>query len=316
VITTLWQVELQNSHLGSHRPIYDSLHHSIYVSDGWGANYAEIRLRRLSLTDGRETKSVLLRSTPGCLYFHSDKKTLMVALGKRIAEIDRTNLRVLNYWTDDVPQYSQYINMIESKRMLLLMNWAKPTLSLYDLKNSARQKKKIGSCKGIFKINENDFLICSGKEGGIWLYSADNKHTHKILDTPQFRHAKFIATKSLLILALGNPYKISSNSVTHFNEFEKIRVCNIIDKSFKEYSTPAKYDYFETNDDCTIYYFSRKAGIDICVEKNGRLETSMSNNLPDNSEVISIVPHCSMILSATRNSQKLQSTLSGMKFDI
>jgi hypothetical protein len=314
MIKTLWKVELQNSHLGSHRPVYEPQNHSVYVSDGWGTYYAAIRLRRLSLANGQETNSVLLRDTPNCLYFPEDQQTIIAPLGRRIVEVDRKILKVLNQWKASVPQYSKYINM--SEKTLLLMNWAGPTLSLYDLNTSKCHKKKIGFCKGIFKIDEKDFLICTGKDGIVWRYSLDSGHAQKILNTPQFNHARFNSKKSKLFLTLGNPHEISSSHTAQYNEFEKIRVYDLTDMSFKEFDTPTEYNYFETDDECAVYYFSRNTGIDICVEKGGQLEKRVSHNLPDSSEAILIIPDCSMALSVITSRKGYKSTLYGIEFDV
>ncbi|MFT3893463.1 MAG: hypothetical protein QM730_17690 [Anaerolineales bacterium] len=314
MIKTLWKVELQNSHLGSHRPVYEPKDNSVYISDGWGAFYAAIRLHKLSLENGQETNSVLLRDTPNCLCFPKDQQTIIVALGKRIVEVDRKNLKVLNQWKVGVPQYCQYINM--SEKTLLLMNWARPNLSLYDLNTSKAHKKKLGFCKGIFRIDESDFLVCTGKDGIVWRYSVDSGHLQKLLNTPQFNHARINNKKSKLILTLGNPHEITSDHVAQYNEFRKIRVYDLTDMSFKEFDTPTEYDYIEIDDDGVMYYFSRKTGIDICVEKDGQLEKIMSENLPDSSETVLIIPDCSMALSVVPSRKGYKSTLYGIKFDV
>lgn len=318
MLITLWKKELVSSHQGVHAPVYEPQNNSIYVTDGWGASCAALRLRRLSLVDGQETASVLIRDSAWCLYLSDEFNSIFVPMGRRIMEIDRKNLKVINQWKTNVPHYRSDINMVG--RTLFLMSWFRPTLSLYNLDTTKCGKKKFGPCSGIFKINSKEVIICSGKEGCVWRYSITSGEKSCILSTPQFQRTRFNERQSTLTITLGCPYEIISDG-GFFNTkdnpyFKKIRIYDLNNGSFQELLAPRWYSNLEINSEGDLYYLTNGNRVDICIPKNGKLKVVKSERIANGSEILTIIPECSIILTAFPRYSVSRSLISALKFEL
>jgi hypothetical protein len=104
---------------------------SVYVSDGWGIAYASLRLRRLSLANGKELASVRLGDAVRCVAFSEHQSELVAATARMLFVLDRASLEVKERWRRRVPTVSD--SLIRKGNLVLMANWLRPTLGLFNL---------------------------------------------------------------------------------------------------------------------------------------------------------------------------------------
>ena len=176
-----WTVRMKNNISGGGvmAPVSDPFDPSaFYVSDGWGSCYASMRLRKLSLETGEELASVPTRDSTRCIQVEEDR--LFAVLNKRILELNRSDLSLRRAYRKGVPQYSDYVGF-NGRDKLLLMNWMGGFLSVFDLNTETARKKKVDTCCGIWKEDENSFLLLNGD--AILRYDLAGNKLKKLADT-------------------------------------------------------------------------------------------------------------------------------------
>ncbi|MCI8303109.1 MAG: hypothetical protein HFF52_00605 [Lawsonibacter sp.] len=157
-----WSIHMKNNIGGGGvmPPVLDPFDPTVfYVSDGWGSYYSSMRLRKLSAETGEELASVLTRDCTRCVHIEEDR--MFAVLNKRLLELDRSDLHVRRAYKKGVPQYMDYAGF-NGEDKLLLMNWNGGFLNVFDLNTEKTRKKKVDTCCGIWRENENSFLILNG----------------------------------------------------------------------------------------------------------------------------------------------------------
>jgi hypothetical protein len=308
----LWQTKLEHSQLGSHRPVYEPLNDSIYITDGWGSFYSAIRLRRISLADGAETGSVLLRDAVGCVCYAPDGDSMIAVLGKRLVEVNRSSLEVIQQWSTGVPRYSFHAGM--HGRSLLLMNWRGPSLTRYDLEASAGTRKRAGSCQGILPLDDHRYLVCSGNEGIVWLYSFRESSLTKLIDTPPFIRAKLMPRSSQLLISLGKPYEISKHSVVHHSDSTCLRAYDVDTLSYTDYTLFRPFHFFEPSVDGSVLHLAREGAVDSYAVEKERLVKRHSTKLPRGFRAASIIDERSLIIAVAHRQREQGSTLAAVAY--
>lgn len=177
-----WTVQMKNNISGGAviPPVLDPFDPSVfYVSDGWYSYYSSIRLRKLSVETGEELTNVLARDCVRCIHVEEDR--LFAVLNKRILELDRNDLHVLRTYKKGA--YADYVGF-DGRDKLLLMNRNGNFLNIFDLQSETVRKKKAAACFGIWRGDENTFLILDGS--GVLEYEPAANKLKRLIDTPPY----------------------------------------------------------------------------------------------------------------------------------
>lgn len=196
-----WSIHMKNNISGGGvmPPVLDPFDPTaFYVSDGWGSYYSSMRLRKLSAETGEELASVLTRDCTRCV--HIEKDRMFAVLNKRILELDRSDLSVRRNYKKGVPQYMDYASSNGGDK-LLLMNWNGGFLNVFDLNTEKTRKKKVDTCCGIWKENENSFLILNGS--AILRYDLAENKLIKLADGEPFTKCMLGPSGQLYLLCKG-----------------------------------------------------------------------------------------------------------------
>src|SRR5947208_11145345 len=133
---------------------------SVYVSDGWGIAYASLRLRRLSLANGKELASVRLGDAVRCVAFSEHQSELVAATARMLFVLDRASLEVKERWRRRVPTVSD--SLIRKGNLVLMANWLRPTLALFDLGAGTARRIRVGEGMTLHELpGPSDILVCS-----------------------------------------------------------------------------------------------------------------------------------------------------------
>ena len=235
----LWTIELKNEIFGGLVPTLDPFDNTkFYLSDGWGSAYPSIKLRQFSLQDGKELNAVSVKNLVRCLYFNVDQKSLFVILDSKILHINKIDFSIIKKFEKGIPKYSDYVSS-NDQDTLLLMNTYADFLSVYNYKSEKVTKKKLKTCKGIFKENDDKYLIFCPKIGSVCQYDLSRNTLNHILQTDIFYQA-YNGTSDKFYFHVGKIVK--STSSTH-EKIEPTHQINIYLKSDLTKKSELKFDF-------------------------------------------------------------------------
>lgn len=86
-MTPIWTTELPHSLTGAMVPVHDTSTGALLVSDGWGAPFASLSVRRLSLSNGEITGSARVRGAVYSTTLSPSSESILVAAGKRLPDL-------------------------------------------------------------------------------------------------------------------------------------------------------------------------------------------------------------------------------------
>lgn len=196
-----WTIQMKNNISGGGvmPPVLDPFDPSVfYVSDGWGSYYSSMRLRRLSVETGKELASVLTRDSTRCVHVEQDR--IFAVLNKRILELDRADFQVIHTHKKGVPLYMDYAAFNGTDK-LLMMNWSGGFLNVFDLNSETVRKKKVDTCCGIWKEDQNSYLILNGD--AILRYDLAGNKLKKLADTEPCSKCRLGPSGQLYLLCKG-----------------------------------------------------------------------------------------------------------------
>jgi hypothetical protein len=183
---TLWTSELKNGIYGGLIPTEDPFDETkFYFSDGFGSSYSLMKLRQFSFENGEELNSCSIKNSVRCLYFNPDKKNIFAVSDSKIFQINRTDLSIIKKFEKGIQKYSDYVSS-NDKDSLLIMNFNSDFLFIYNYIQEKGIKKKLKTCRGIFKQNENIFLVFCSKIGSIQQFDIATNKAKEILKTDLF----------------------------------------------------------------------------------------------------------------------------------
>ena len=152
-----WVKQLKNNITGVMPPTEDPIDPSVfYVSDGLFSPYSSMRFRQFSVETGEELANVLTRNWTRCIHFEGDQ--IYAFLNKRIIKLQRNGLAVVETYKEKVPNYADYVSMINDDTFLI-GNHNAPSLTVFNVRTKQTRRKKIGGCCGIFKTEQDRFLV-------------------------------------------------------------------------------------------------------------------------------------------------------------
>ncbi|EHQ42913.1 YncE family protein [Myroides odoratus] len=237
-----WTVGLKNNLFGGLMPILDPFDSTkFYISDGWGSSFTSMKLRQLSLEDGKEVKSIAIKNTVRCLYFHPDGINLFVVSDRKIFQVNRTDFTLIKKYEKGIARYSDYISS-NDEDMLFLMNWNSDFLFVYDYKNEKGKRKKMNTCRGIFKTSEDAYLIFCARIGSVQRYNLRENKVSEVIQTDIFYQVQQ-GLSGNFYLHMGKVIPATSN--TH-ESIAPINQLDIYNQDFTE-KVALRFDfYFET----------------------------------------------------------------------
>lgn len=142
---------------------------AVFVGDGDGVLYANLRLRAYSLTDGRERASVRTGTTARCMTIFPDGD-LLVATDHRLHRLDPSTLAERQRWERGVPEFSDSIALVGNT--CALANWQGPSVSLVDLATGRTQRRSWVALPRLIESPNRTYLLASG-DGGLSTIDVD-----------------------------------------------------------------------------------------------------------------------------------------------
>jgi hypothetical protein len=236
-----WTKDLQNPIFRGLYPTIDPFDSShFYLSDGWGAFYASMKLRKISLETGDETASLKIGNSARCLYFSNDK--IFAATDNRIFIFDRDTLSLKQKIEKKIMKYTDYMEY-DNQNRLLLMNHRSNYLMVLDYLHQQPQKKKIGqSCGGMYRQSIDKFWIMDYYCGEIIIYDL-KKNVHQIwLKDKTFTHSKIVNFEHAY---LRGGYIINRQGLDIVEPTNQFRIIDLQTKEcVDEFEIPFKFENF------------------------------------------------------------------------
>lgn len=219
----VWTTELKNGIFGGLTPIPDPFDKSLfYISDGWGSSYPSMKLRQLSFDNGSELNSTSIKNSVRCLYFNPDRKNIFAVSDNKIFQINTTDLSIVKKFDKGIQKYNDYISS-NDKDSLLLMNFDGNFLFVYNYIEEKGIKKKLTSCRGIFRETENAFLIFCPKTGSIKEFNLATNKSKEILKTDIYFNA-YKSKSNKFYLHLGKLIDATPTTHQRINSINKINI--------------------------------------------------------------------------------------------
>jgi hypothetical protein len=131
---------------------------AIFVGDGDGVLYANLRFRAYSLTDGREFASVRTGTTVRCLTRFEDGD-LLVATDHRLHRLNPLTLAEHQRWERGVPEFGDSIAL--QGMTCLVANWRGPNVSLVDLQTGRAVRRSWVAMPRLVESPDRAYLIAS-----------------------------------------------------------------------------------------------------------------------------------------------------------
>ena len=177
-----WVKQLKNNITGVMPPTVDPADPSVfYVSDGLFSPYSGMRFRQFSMETGEELANVLTRNATRCIHFEGDQ--IYAFLDKRIIKLRRNGLEVVETYKEKVPNYADYVSMINDDTFIL-GNHNADFLTVFNVQTKQTKRKKIGGCCGIFKTEQDRFLVFNYHS--LLAYSPRENKLRKLADTETY----------------------------------------------------------------------------------------------------------------------------------
>ncbi|SOD18919.1 hypothetical protein [Pedobacter xixiisoli] len=234
-----WATELKNGIFGGLTPMIDPFDKTkFYISDGWGSSYPSMKLRQLSFEDGKELKTASIKNSVRCLYFNPDKRNIFAVTDNKIFLINKIDFSIIKKFEKGIQKYSDYISS-NDKDTLLLMNYNADFLFVYNYETEKGLKKKVKTCRGIYKESENTYLLFCPKAGSIQQYDLQTNKLKEILQTAIFYKAHK-SKSDKFYLHLGKLIEATSN--TH-EKIEPLNQIDIYSKSDLTNKSELKFDF-------------------------------------------------------------------------
>ncbi len=256
-----WTVALKNGMLGGLMPQIDPFDKTVfYISDGWGASYPSMKLRQLSFSTGEELKSASIKNSVRCLYFKPDEKNILAVSDSKIFWVDRIAFSITNKIEKGIQKYSDFISSNDSDT-ILCMNSNSDFLFVYNYDQGKVTKNKLRSCSGIFKEDENTFLIFCPRIGSVQQYELSSNKLHEILKTDVF-YKTYKSRTGNFYLHLGKIVKATPNTHERIEPLNSIAIYSKSDWIKKsEISIDVNFDTCIVSDNEEKIYLIKDNGI-------------------------------------------------------
>lgn len=152
----LWTIDLVGS--GHQTYFGGGSAKAIFIGDGDGVLYANLRFRAYSVTDGREVASVRTGTTVRCMTRFADGD-LLVATDHRLHRLDPLTLVERRRWDDGVPEFTDTIAL--QGTTCVVANWRGPSISLVDLTSGRSRRRSWVALPRIVEAPDRPYLIAS-----------------------------------------------------------------------------------------------------------------------------------------------------------
>ncbi|WP_121965551.1 hypothetical protein [Myroides sp. N17-2] len=250
----IWTSELKNGIYGGLKPIIDPFDNTkFYISDGWGSSYPSMKLRQLSLENGKELNTISIKNSVRCLYFNPDKSNIFAVSDNKIFQINRKDFSVIKKFEKGIQKYSDYISS-NDKDTLLLMNYNANFLFVYHYENEKGFKKKLLSCSGIFRESESTYFILCPKMGSVQQYSLTNNKLKEVLRTEVFCNA-YKSKSDKFYLQLGKVIEATSDTHERIEPINQIKICSISNpQNNREIKFEFQFDQFVVSKNEEVLY--------------------------------------------------------------
>lgn len=275
-------------------PVYDPLTDSLLISDGWGTPLGALSLRRVSLSDGALEARLVVRGGVYSIALGTAGDTALAAVGNRLVEFDRRTLQERRRWDSRVPRYSQLSAFVG--RNALLMNWARPTLTLYDLEGGASKRWALGGCNGMYVRPDERVIVCSGHG----LVSVCDVTERSLVSKPEspFALSAYAPDVDLLVLGLGRPA-----DMTQGRERLLSRVLLIGPTTRNEIETPCAFETLWVSRDGNHLYLGAENSLSVCQLHDNSCELIAALDFPENHMPRIVVPERGLVVGSDRGLQ-------------
>jgi hypothetical protein len=196
-----------------------------------------MKFRKLYIENGDETANCSVKNTVRGCYISEDY--IFVASDKKIFQLDRKNLSIQKVFEKNVPKYIDYISSNDADS-LLLMNHSGGFIYNYNCSKEQSSKKKINSCVGIIKSNNNNFMIFSPYEG-VFSYNSENNRIDKLLATEPYYEC-ILDKSGMLFVHCGEVIEKTYNTYRHIAPSSKMRIYkSVMENNYIEADMKAEF---------------------------------------------------------------------------
>ena len=171
----------------------------IYVGDGDGVMYTDLRFRAYSLTDGREVASVRTGTTVRCMAAFPDGD-LLAATDHRLHRLDPTSLAEHQRWERGVPDFGSSIALTGD--ICAIANWRGPWVALVNLADGKVRRRRWVGLPRLVGTPASPLLIAS-KDGEVSSIDLVRGERTSVLSVTGARDA--VVNAGLLWLIEGRP---------------------------------------------------------------------------------------------------------------
>jgi hypothetical protein len=254
-IEKFWSVSLVNGIFQGLKPSKDPFDDTVfYIGDGWGSTYPSMKFRKLYIENGNEITNCSVKNTVRCCYINMDN--IFVASDKRIFQLNRKTLSIQNLFEKNVPRYIDYINSNDTDS-LLLMNHVGDFIYNYNCSKEQSLKKKINSCVGIIKSNDNNFIIFSPYKG-VYNYNLENNVINKLLEIEPYYRC-ILDKSGILFVHCGKVIEKTYNTHRHIDPLSKMRIYkSVIENNYIEINMKTKFmDFIFSEIENALYLINK-----------------------------------------------------------
>lgn len=208
VATQLWAARAPGR--SAHRVFIRGHAGSVYVSDGWGVNYASIRFRRLDAMTGEEAASFRSGTAVRTFAYRDTTDDLLIATDTKLFELDSLTLSERRRWNTRIPRYPDSLAVRGDH--VVVANWLAPQVGLVDLATGRVRRR---AAPGMTKILDGagSPLLVGGLDGDVVSIDPISGRTEQILATPPALDAGLSPDRRTLWLSVGVRATVTSSGM-------------------------------------------------------------------------------------------------------
>jgi hypothetical protein len=227
---------------------------------------------------------------------------LLVAAGKRLLELDRETLNEVRRWDKGVPQFAHHSSRFG--KIVLLLSARGSAATLFDLANGSCKRKKVGSCQGLFQVDEERALICSGVEGILTVCHVDTGRLSRLAQPGPFIHAAYARDAGTVLLGLGLPYEEEGSTVTRHRISERLTFVDARDAKCVTVDAVAPFSWLDMTSDGRRVLLGRDQAVRVCIFDGERLTVEAEQELPAPFEPALFVPERGLLVAVDTRAER------------
>lgn len=244
-LRTLWKRTYKYSFL--HSPcLFDDEDDTVYVSDGLGATYSGMRLRKISLSTGEEIASALTRNMSRATFDGPDY--VFTWTDSRLLRLRRSDLSLDFSVEKGLPGNITSI-IRHSQDLLLIM--AGQYLHEWNSATQSSKKIKVGPDVFLLDSQQGSPLLLSRSTGELTRFSLENRSSTAVSVLGPINRFQFDSRTQTLYYASGRALHQTENSITRLAAPRELKYLKLADLESGTFKLPRSYEHFKIVDPLT-----------------------------------------------------------------